>query len=215
VVDRQGLLDAAYYGQGVVTCDTPVAPGLPNLADPIGICERDVDKAKELLAEAGYAEGLRIDLWTLSDRPGFLDVAVALQQQAKDAGIIFEIKTQPASLFWDEMWLNAQIGVSNWGPRPNADAAIRMQHGCDNEWNETHFCSPEMETLLDEALVESDATRRAAIYKDIQTILATEDGHIIPFFYPRLAAHRAAVKDFVCDSTNQHDLAVVWIMPEA
>jgi peptide/nickel transport system substrate-binding protein len=210
LVDRQGLLDAAYYGEGKVACDTAVAIRLPQ----IGTCDRDVDKAKELLAEAGFADGLRIDLWTLSDRPGFLEVAVAFAEQAKDAGVTFEIKTQPANIFWSEMWLKAQIGVANWSPRPNPDAELRVHHGCNGPWNESHFCSLDMELLLDEALVESDESRRAALYREVQELLLAEDGHIVPFFYPRLAARRANVMDFVTDATNQHDLSVVWLKPE-
>ena len=198
----------------MASCDTPAGPGLPNRVDDIGICKQNIDKAIELLDEAGFPDGLELDLWTVSDRPGFLEVAVAFQQQARAANVIFEIRAQPANIFWGDMWLKAQIGVSNWGPRPNIDAAVRMQHGCDNQWNETHYCNPEFDALLDDALVESDAAKRAELYRTIQELIATEDGHIIPFFYPRLSAHRASVKDFICDSTNQHEMSTVWVMTE-
>jgi len=214
LVDRQGLLDAAYYGQGQASCDTPLPPGNPYRVEDVGICKRDIDKAKQLLADAGYADGIHLELWTLSDRPGFLGVALAFQEQAKDANVNIEVRTVPGGLFWAEKWLTVAMGVSNWGWLPTADTRMRSEFTCGAPWNETKFCNKEFDRLLDEALTESNEARRLELYTRAQEILATEGGMIIPFYYPRLAAHRYNVMNFNADIQNAHDLSEVWLAPE-
>lgn len=210
IVDRQALLDAAYFGEGVVTCDSPVIPPNPNRKNDVGICKQDIAKAKELLKEAGQ-ENLKMELWTLNDRPGFQEVALTFQQQAKEAGVEFELKTMPSKQFFAEQWLKVPIGVSNWGPRAAADTQFRLTYICGNANNETKFCNKDFEALLDQAVVESDPAKRKELYYKAQDILASEGGTIIPFFYPRLGSTRDIVKGYFAEPNNQYDFSEVWI----
>jgi peptide/nickel transport system substrate-binding protein len=213
IVDRAALLDLAYFGQGVVTCDTPVIPPNPYRKNDVGICEQDIEMAKQLLQEAGQ-ENLKMELWTLNDRYGFQEVALAFQEMAKQAGVEFELKTMPAREFFADKWLTVPIGVSNWGPRPLADTQFRLTYICGNANNESKFCNEEFEALLDEALVESDIEKRKELYAQAQDILASEGGTIIPFFYPRLGATRKVVNGYFAEPNNQYDFTNVWLASE-
>jgi peptide/nickel transport system substrate-binding protein len=212
-VDRQALIDVAFFGQGQISCDSPLPPGSRYRKD-VGVCERDVEKAKQLLADAGYPDGLSIEMWTISDRAGFVPVALAFQDQAKEANINIEVRSVPASIYWSEKWLSVPFGMCTWAPRPTSDAQIRVAYTCGAKWNDTSFCSEELDSLLDQALAEGDEAKRQELYTGIQEIIATEGGTIIPFFYPRLAAHRSNVMNFVAHATAEHDLEEVWLAPE-
>ena len=54
VVDRQKMLDTVMFGMGSLGNDSPIAPFHPFYDDLGGVKQRDIEKAKALLAEAGY-----------------------------------------------------------------------------------------------------------------------------------------------------------------
>ena len=69
VVDRQAMVDSALLGFGIPGNDNPILPSSPD-AYRSDIIQRDVAKAKQLLAEAGYPDGISVDLHTTELYPG-------------------------------------------------------------------------------------------------------------------------------------------------
>src|SRR5699024_3161568 len=63
-IDREAIVDALYAGYGTPAVN-PLPPSYLGYNDEVEGYQYDIDKAKELLAEAGYEDGLEIDLWTM------------------------------------------------------------------------------------------------------------------------------------------------------
>src|SRR5262249_34441224 len=121
VVDRQKMLDAALLGNGAPGNDNPVAPSSPD-AYRTDIIPRDIEKAKALLAKAGYPNGLSVDLYTSDSISTMVPIAQLYQQMAADAGIKVNIINSPADSYWNEIWLKRPFLTSTWGGRPTAEA---------------------------------------------------------------------------------------------
>ena len=85
LVDREAMLNTALLGIGEMGNDNPVPPSWPS-AYTSEIKKQDVELAKKLLAEAGFADGLDIDLYTSDALPGQLMLTQVFQQMAADAG---------------------------------------------------------------------------------------------------------------------------------
>ena len=69
VVDRQAMVDTVLLGFGEPGADNPVPVGSP--ASYVKEApKQDIEKAKQLLAEAGYPDGLKFDLYTAEGVPG-------------------------------------------------------------------------------------------------------------------------------------------------
>lgn len=117
VIDRQLLVDTITLGNGVAGNDNPVPPTSP-AAYTSEIKPRDIERARALLAEAGHADGLTIELNTGEGYPGMVALAQAYQQMAAEAGIRVEIVNNPGDSYWDVIWMQRPFFVSNWSGRP-------------------------------------------------------------------------------------------------
>ena len=102
-VDRQELVDTVMGGEAVVSCDTPVAPTDQYRHDMS--CEQNISKAKNLLREAGYPNGIEMVIHVSTKEPTWPTIAEVIQQQVAKAGIKVDIKMTPSKSYWKETWM--------------------------------------------------------------------------------------------------------------
>ena len=191
VIDREAMVQTALLGFGTPGNDNPIIPSSPDAyrADTI---PQDIEMAKQLLAEAGYADGLTVDLNTgaADFLPGNLVMVQAYKEMAAQAGITDNIVTSPNDSYWDEIWLQRPFVVSYWSPRPPG-AAFAIGYRTDAKYNETRWFNADFDALLDRAGATVDAGERRALYQEAQRIIAEEGGVIVPMFTSRIAAIRS------------------------
>lgn len=196
-VDRQVIFDAVKNGIGALGIDSPIGPLYGNYhAADLTPPARDAERARALLAEAGYPDGLSLTLRTpdSGDRP---DLAVVLQQQLAEAGFDIEISIEPESVYYgDGGWLEADFGISGWGSRAIGQYYLDAALVCDGVWNESRYCNEEFDELVQLAGTTLDEDIRMAAYREIQEILLAEAPIIIPYFSAVTAAHSDAVAGF-------------------
>ena len=117
--DREAIFQLVQQGYGALGNDSPIGPlyeayYAPDVEPPA----RDVAEAQRLLAEAGYEDGLSLELH-VPDTGGRPDVATVLQNQWAEAGINVEISVEPESVYYgDDGWLEVDLGITGWGSRP-------------------------------------------------------------------------------------------------
>jgi len=179
VVDRQAMLDLVLQGRGTIAYDHPVWPGDQYYTELA--YERDVAQAKDLLAEAGYPDGLDVELYFSEVDATFSKMAVVYKEMAAEAGINVELKQVPTDDYWNEIWLIKPFMASYWGERP-ADQVLNEVFRSGASWNETAWDNPDYDALLDQARQEVDAEKRTALYHQAEALLAEDGGSIIPFF---------------------------------
>jgi peptide/nickel transport system substrate-binding protein len=179
VVDREAMVQQVLQGYGQPAYDHPVWPG-----DPYYLKierERDIERARALLAEAGYPDGLDVTLYTSDSLLGMVSLAVAYKEQAEPAGIRVEIQQVSADGYWNDYWLIVPFCVSSWSQR-QADQVLNEIFRTGAEWNETNWSNAEFEALLDAARRELDQEERKALYHQAQQLLADQGGSVIPVF---------------------------------
>lgn len=208
--DRTSMLQVAVQGNGEPGNDQPVPPINPYWAG-LPIPEQNHERARELLAEAGYPDGLRVTLYTSPIQAGMVHSAVAFQEMARPAGIEVEIQRTPTESYWAEYWMKVPFCVSNWGLRPTADETLTIAYHSDSSWNESDFRSPELDNLIETARGEPDEALRAELYAQAQQLVADEGGSIIPFYYPFISAMRANVQNFEPDPITTVNFRDTWL----
>jgi len=190
VADRQQMIDLALNGAGTVTCDTPVAPNDAYRWE--GDCPQDVEGAQALLAEAGYADGLDVTLFTSDSSKEQIPMAEVYQQQAAAGGINVTLEIAPSDSFWSDVWRVEPFVTTFWHGRP-ADEILNLNWRSTAAWNESYFQNPEFDRLLDEARTTLDFDTRREIYQEAQQMLYEEGGHLIPFHIDRFHVVSAAL----------------------
>ena len=195
--DRQVLFQLVQQGYGAVGRDSPIGPMYPAYySETTPLPERNVEKAKELLAQAGYPNGLKLELHTpdTENRP---DLAAAIKNQWSEAGIEVDIKVEPESVYYgDNGWLEVDLGITGWGSRPYPQFYLDVMLVCDAKWNESHYCNPKFDDLAKIAGTSLDEQQRVAAYNEIQKILIEDGPIIIPYFSATNAAINSQFQGF-------------------
>ncbi len=193
VVDREEMLGLALDGGGVVSCDTPVAPNDQYRAEMR--CPPDPDRARALLEEAGYPDGIDIEVFVSALDPSWPVIGVTYQEQAARAGIRVNVVNASADGYWSSVWMKKQAFATSWGERP-ADQALNEAFTSSAKGNETGYADPEFDRLLEDARAELDFETRKALYVRAQERLAETSGTLIPFHVTQLVVLSNRVSGF-------------------
>jgi peptide/nickel transport system substrate-binding protein len=171
--NREKILALAYSSEGLLGHDTHVSPMHPEY------CQKDIpaynpEKARQLLKEAGYPNGLEVTLNATHEWSDVVRYAEILKEDAIPAGIKLNINTMPISQFW-EKWLEVGLGITDWTARPLGTMVLNLAYtvGPEGEpvtWNETRWVDAEFNRLLEEANGTIDLEKRRQIFCRLEQI---------------------------------------------
>lgn len=195
-LDRKSLLESAGFGLGTVGNDTPIPPWHEYYDELGGLRERDIEKAKQLLEEAGYSDGVEVTLYCGSNIPPVLDVVLTLQQMARPAGFKIELHTLPRDMYYSKYWLQVPMSATLWGHREDITQMLSLSLSCDASWNASHYCNEELDKFIDLASKTSDPEERQKYFTKIQEILHEDVPAIVPMFKDYLGATSDRIKGF-------------------
>ncbi len=191
-IDRPAMVQTVLQGRGVIGNDQPMPPSHPFAAD-LPAYDLNIEKAKALLAEAGYPDGLEITLYTADLRPGMVASAVAFQEMVKAAGVTVQIEQVPGSNYWSEYWMQNALTISNWSVFPSTDTVLSLIYHSTGVWNESGIQNADLDALIETGRTETDAIRRAEIYAQAQQIIQEEGGTLVSYFRPSFYARTTKV----------------------
>ena len=190
--NREELVALVLGGEGIVACDAPVEPNDQYRAELS--CPQDIERAKALLTEAGYLDGIDIDVHVATLEPTWPTLAVAYQEQAAAAGIRVNVIQAPTDGYWSEVWMKKDVVATRWNERP-ADQALHEIYLSTAKWNESYYSDEEFDAMLAEARRELDFDKRRAIYVAAQEHLLETSGTLIPYTVTRLVGVSSRVSN--------------------
>ncbi|GAA1324315.1 ABC transporter substrate-binding protein [Leucobacter albus] len=172
-LDRQELLDVANAGRGTVLNGGYLPKGRWGaLREPV-YGEPDLEKAKALLAEAGYPDGFDTTLMVISTSAFQVRQAEVEQQQLAKIGIKVTIESLEATVA-TERAKSADFDMfqSGFGLTYDPDERFTASYLSDGGLNYGHWADEEYEALIVEARGELDRDKREQLYEDAEQILA-------------------------------------------
>ncbi len=170
---REKILALAYFGQGLEGQDFHVHPNHPEYC-PKDTPKYDPEQAKQLLKEAGYPNGLDVNMAVGSGWKEIVRIAEILKQDALPAGFRISIQTMPNSQYW-EKWTEVDLGITTWAHRPIGTMVLNLgytsnENGEPVPWNETKWVDKEFDQLLQEANGTLDVDARRKIFCKLEQI---------------------------------------------
>jgi peptide/nickel transport system substrate-binding protein len=132
----------------------------------------DQDKARELLAEAGYKDGLEITIQTPTDRYlRDLNVTEAVAAQLKEVGIKVKVETPEWAIFSNE-YKEGVYGMYLIGRGPVFDSDIVMrQYFRTGVTKRSMYSNPEFDKILDESETKFDPVDREKVLQEAGSLL--------------------------------------------
>jgi oligopeptide transport system substrate-binding protein len=199
-VDRDALVREASEGQYLPADGGFVPPGMPAHSAGIGLAY-DVDRARDLLGQAGYpgGQGFPSVSWLYSGRSAGEPV-VPFMQRAWRENLGLELQAQ--SMDWGELVARRKLdpphlSLIGWSADlPDPDGFLRATYHSSEGinaascgWHNTRF-----DALVEEAARVADPARRMALYQEADRILVCEETAIMPLCY---AQGRILIKPWV------------------
>jgi peptide/nickel transport system substrate-binding protein len=175
-VDPQKIIDVVFRGRATPGENHHVAPIHPEYAK-LPTVKPDPARAKQLLAEAGYKDGLTVEI-TVRNSPAWEANAVTVMaEQWADVGIHCKINSVPTSVFWKN-WTAVPFGFTSWAHRPLGIMTLSLAYRTGGTWNESDYSNPEFDALLTQAEGQLDVDERRKTFAKIEAMLQV-DGPIV------------------------------------
>jgi peptide/nickel transport system substrate-binding protein len=196
--NHEKILNLAYFSEGLEGQDFHVYPGHPEYCEK-PIPAYDPEKAKQLLTDAGYPNGLDVSLAVGTGWPDIVSYAEVLKEDAAAAGFNITLNTMPNSQYW-EQWTEVDLGITPWTHRPLGTMILNLAYIADSEgnpvpWNESRWVDPEFTDLLIQANGTLDVEARRQIFCDLEQIQLDRGSIAIPYWMNIWMVYRKTLMD--------------------
>lgn len=136
---------------------------------------QDLDKAKQLLAEAGYKDGFSTTISVPSNYKFHVDTAQVIAQQLKKVGIDIKIETVEWAVWLERIYKGRDYDMTIIGLTGKLDPhEVLVRYASDYKSNFYNYQNEAYDKLIKSAQVETDQTKRIELYKEAQKILSQD-----------------------------------------
>lgn len=174
-IDRQGIMDMVADGHGTAV-GSSIYPAftkyfLPELVDKY---PHSVEKAKELLAQAGYPNGFDMTISVPNNYQPHMDTAEVVAEQLREAGINVTIQPVEWSTWLDTIYNGRQFQATVVGvDAANMTARAMLERfTSDYAKNFINYSNPAYDALFQQAINATDEATQTDLYKQMETMLA-------------------------------------------
>lgn len=174
-VDKQEIFDFVANGKG-----SPVGSSMfPSfgkyyMEELNDVYTTDLEKAKTLLAEAGYVDGLTFTIKVASNYQQHVDTATVLAEQFKKIGVTANIELIEWETWLNDVYSNREYQATVVGLDAStltAGAMLKRYHSTAHN-NFTNYNNKDYDTAYANALAAATDNEATGFYKECQTILA-------------------------------------------
>ena len=164
----------------------------------------DPEKAKQLLAEAGYTDDKELLFTILSDYGNEKVAAELIKESLAKVGVRVTIR----EMLWNQMWNLAKTGpggkaqdmyfVVQWPSYPDGYDILMIGYYTQDPWftNVAYYSNPEVDKQIDEAhkLSATDPAKAQEIFTQVQDTIVDDAPYLFLYDSQAVAAYRASVK---------------------
>lgn len=212
-IDREAL--QVLYG-GMATPGNQFRPPNDWAYNPdLATIEYDPEKSKQLLAEAGYPNGIEIDFWYMSVSRAYyprpLEIAQAMASDLAKAGIKVNLKTEDWAAYLNDRPNFAIWMMGGWPPVPDPAWTLTLMFG-ERIPREGNYDNAKLRDLIQQAQSTADQAARVQLYREAATIVY-DDMVLIPVMFARTGAVIASsrVNGYYPSALGRERYQHVWL----
>lgn len=210
-LDREALVEAVLEGYGRPADDSIIAPEASLYTAPPKAVY-DPAAARQLLAEAGYPDGVEATLYAAAVPPLRTTLAVAVKEFASQAGFRIEVRTVAMDEYLANVFRKAGFYVGSWNMGVTQDFWYNTLLTSKGALADSGWSDPRFDEVIAAARRTTDAAERTRLYAEAQALVVSNLPYIVPFFLDRLAARRDYVEGLALHPLNQpYQLDRVWL----
>ncbi len=210
--DRDQMLETLFRGRASIGNDHVIAPFFPYFDESVPQRTKDIDMAKQLLADAGVDEvNAVLQIVNLQEIP---ELAQLIASGAAEAGINIQIAQESTETFYGTQWCPAEpadppcsgaaeLGIVDYGDRPTPDIYLNAALKTGGVWNSSQYANPEFDAAFAEFQSSVTVETQKAACKKIETILNEDVPVGLPFFYNFLSGHSTSFQDVMVTAIGQ------------
>ncbi len=202
--DRQSMSDALSFGLGQPAYYPLWFPGMLGYDETLPRREFNLEKAKSLMAEAGYPNGVDFEDKVIN-RPLDVRPAEVLQGMLSKTGIRMALRPMDR-LPWVDDGQSGKFEAISWDFKSLLDIFLNQATRTGSGQNYAGYSNPDMDKLWAEAEGEYDSAKRAEIYKKMQLLMYEEAYYLTGFMHTKIAASQKGVHDY----SSLYNYRYIW-----
>lgn len=185
-INRDAIVERVMEGFAV-PANQMVPPGMLGYNESLPALEYDVERAKVLLAEAGYPDGFGLTVHCPNDR--YVNdgkICLVVGQMLSRIGLDMKVVSQPRAVYFSN-YGEYSLALIGWGSAGEATASWMTLHTPDPEkglgtFNHGRISIPELDALVAKVITETDDEARGKLHEQVMK-LTYETMAVIPLHY--------------------------------
>lgn len=214
-VDKESIITVAVNGEATPQTSY-LGDGAIGYSSDVTAYDYDLEKAKALLAEAGYANGFECTVYVASDIRS--RAAQVLQASLAQIGVTLRIEQMDSGVFYDKTGTGEHdMALTGWVANAEPDNTFRPLFHSSNigsGGNRSFYVNPTVDGLIDEAAITQEMDERLENYAEVLRIV-TDDAIFAPFYTKKgLVAKRDNVDGIEVYPINMHRFENIHFVQE-
>ncbi|MEL4013534.1 ABC transporter substrate-binding protein [Dryocola clanedunensis] len=178
-INKPAIIEAVFHGTGTAAKNL-LPPGVWSADDQLKDYDYDPQKAKALLKEAGFANGMTVDLWAMPVQRPYNPNAKRMAEMIQADWAKVGVQTKVVTYEWGEYLKRVKDGehqaaLMGWttatGDPDNFFGPLFTCTAADGGSNSSKWCYKPFDKLILEARAEGDRDKRVALYKEAQQMM--------------------------------------------
>ena len=169
---------------------------------------QNIDKAKQLLAQAGHPNGFSTELYT-EDYQEVPQYAQIIKQAAAGVGININLHVQSQAdyygdaVFGKSNWLDGAMSLVDYGHRGVPNVLLGAPLLSSGSWNSAHFKNSTYDGLANSYVGSLDLTSQRKYAGQIEQLLLDETPLILAFWFDSISVTKKPVAGVVTTGMGQ------------
>jgi peptide/nickel transport system substrate-binding protein len=197
--DREAMINTLFLGRANIANDHVIASFMPFFSDTVPQRTKDDEAARQLLAAAGFPDGLKSVLHA-GDLQEIPDLAALIQSGARAAGFDLDLAIESLDTFYGSQWCPAEpadppcsgaaeLGIVDYGHRPTPDVFLNAALFTNGVWNSSQYSSTDLDAAFREYQTAVGVEAQTVASGKIEAILNEDVPIGLPYFYNYLSGH--------------------------